>query len=155
VGGELEPGTWTELVGGLASATALVVAIAALLGEARHRREEAQAARRRHAEAVAIWDDRREGADRGHEEVLTVHNAGTLPVFELAAYATFHDYRQPGSMLDDPLRMAALRPGESWDVIALALGSRFKSGTVRFRDVAGIRWERDLRGTIRELGSDD
>src|ERR1022692_3352015 len=75
-------GNWAEMIGGVASALAVIVAVSSIAAEQRRATEEKTAARIQELTRIYCWLEWGVGSDRKHAWVLKFQNENRVPVFK-------------------------------------------------------------------------
>lgn len=157
----LEPGTWTELVGGLATAGALVLTAIALGHDRSVRRRDVADREAAQASSVAAWFEWSPLTEHeaGSRAVFFVRNASNAPVYETTMSVRWDwDVAMPDPFEASDVRhfrVGVVPPTDTWsaDVRWAAWDDPVRQiespeVAVAFTDSAGHRWRRDSRGNL-------
>jgi hypothetical protein len=153
---DLEAGTWTELIGGVAGVAAFIVATLTLRYEWASRRREEAERRRAQASAIAIWCTKREPhPNPGWGFAIKVMNASAQPIYDLRVDVLW-EWEHLNSGPPDTWWREVLLPGSllvvwegdiSEEQYALVGDPPFD---LRFRDSASVSWHRPYQQDLVE-----
>lgn len=135
VGCQWDLGSFADWVSGIGTMAAVWVGVY----QWNHDRTKGQdRSERDQASKVVFWIARKDAAGPNQEFRLHVRNGSDLPIYDVAM--------NPNHMGN--LSWPAIGPQES---LPESRSAEVASMKLNFRDAAGIRWQRDLKGTLTKI----